>query len=409
MTKRIWLGQRLSDGLLFSLVLKEMDTFFTCEHLVGNQLPANCFSLDKQGLESIHKNKWTSSDIKKIIDIYSQQLRVCLDEGSELFPYYIPVESMADLHNGRSMINEKVFRCQLVRSLQMYMMNQCKVSTPRWVIPYHLSWEEIVASIGTPFILQFDNTSSGLGTYLINTKDDYIYFLQRYGNADIATQYISDSYSCSTHIWITPKDIQIVSPSMQLIEKNFLTSESEIMTFSFCGNDFGLYASEIGGSDHIERQLLQIGSLYQRIGVWGLVGVDYIVKDGEFFYNETNFRLQNSTSLLSFLQPKEANIATLMLGRGKNIAEIKDGFQYFVALKASRLLSGIYSDMGEFISNYNDSRLINTFDKYLVFVSTAKNGLQNIRIIGRGKGYTKSGCINSKVSKFIERVVDIYG
>lgn len=409
MTKRVWLGQRLSDGLLFSLALNDIEIFFTCEQLAGIQIHSNHFSLDEQGIEPTNKNKWTSFDIKKIIDVYSHQINIFLDEGLELFPYYIPTESMPSLHYKQSILNEKIFRNQLSRSLQMYLMNQYDVLSPKWIIPYHLSWEEIVNSIGTPFVLQFDNTSSGLGTYLINSKYDYIYFLKRYGNADIATQYISDSYSCSAHIWISPKNIQVTSPSIQLIEKKYLSSDVEIQTFSYRGNDFGLYNTEIGNSEQIKRQLLRIGSLYQNAGIWGLIGVDYIIKDGNFFYNETNFRLQNSTSLLSFLQPPEDNIVTLMLGKEKKIAKVRNGFQYFVSLKVSRVLSGIYLNTVEFISNFNNSRLLDSLDKYLVFASTARNGMQNIRIIGLGKGYIKCECLSPNVSKFIERLVDIYG
>ena len=236
-----------------------------------------------------------------------------------------------------------------------------------------------------------------------------MFFLDRYGEADIATQYIPDGYSCSTHIWVSSNVIQIASPSMQLIERNPLTADTEIQTFSFRGNDFGLYNSEIGKSTYIEDQLLKIGYLYQKAGIWGLVGVDYIVKDGYFFYNETNFRLQNSTSLLSFLQPQKNNIAGLMLHKDKKLAEVRSGFQYFVTLKAPQLLSGIYSYTGQFVSDFNSTNLLNSLDKYLVFVSATRNKLQNIRIIGLGKGHDKYGHIDANLSKFIERLVNLYG
>lgn len=409
MIKRVWLGQRLSDGLLFSMALNEIEAFFTCESLVCNQLPINCFSLDEQGITPSVRNKWTSADIKKIVDVYAQKINNFLDEGSVLFPYYLSNESISNLHTNQLIFNEKVFRCQLVRSIQMFMMNQANIETPKWIIPYHMSWEYISNAIGSPFILQFDNTSSGIGTYLISSKDDYLYFLEKYGDADIATQYISDGYSCSTHIWITSNDIQITSPSVQIIEKKNLYRDKQIHTFSFRGNDFGLYNTEIGKSSRIEEQLFRIGLVYQKAGIRGLIGVDYIVKDGKFFYNETNFRLQNSTSLLSFLQPKEDNIVKLMLGRKIKSAEIKKGFQYFETLKVPKLRSGYYSYTGKFISNFDRLRLIDSFDKYLVFVSVVRNGLQNIRIIGLGTGCVEFGNISSDVSKFIERLVEIYG
>ena len=409
MIKRVWLGQRLSDGLLFSRALNEIEAFFTCECLVCNQLPVNCFSLDEKGITPSVRNKWVSADIKKIVDVYAQKINSFLDEGSVLFPYYLPSESISNLHTNQIIFNEKVFRCQLVRSLQMFMMNQANIDTPKWIIPNHMSWENISNIIGSPFILQFDNTSSGMGTYLISSKADYLYFLDKYGDADIATQYISDGYSCSTHIWITSNDIQITSPSVQIIEKRNLYRDNQIQTFSFRGNDFGLYNTEIGKSSSIEEQLFRVGSVYQKAGILGLIGVDYIVKDGKFFYNETNFRVQNSTSLLSFLQPKVDNIANLMLGRQIKSAEITRGFQYFETLKVSRLRSGYYSSTGKFISDFDGLSSIDSIDKYLVFVSVARSGLQGIRIIGLGTGSVEFGNISLDVLKFIERLVDIYG
>ncbi|MCM1494500.1 MAG: hypothetical protein NC089_01715 [Bacteroides sp.] len=410
MSKRVWLGQRLSDGMLFSRALHDIESYFTCESLVGNQLPTNCFSLDEKGILPDSRNKWVSTDIKKIIDIYEQQLNDLLDKDSILFPYYLSNESIIKLRRKQSVLNEKVFRSQLVRSLQMFMMNQANIVTPKWIIPNHLSWETITNTVGCPFIIQFDNTSSGMGTYLINSKTDYLFFVEKYGEADIATQYISDGYSCSTHIWVTANDIQITSSSIQLVEKNLLTGEdNSIQTFLFRGNDFGLYDSKVGKYSNIKEQLFRIGSVYQKAGIWGLIGVDYIIKDGIFFYNETNFRLQNSTSLLSYFQPQNNNIIGLMLGRKTKLAKVRKGFQYFVTLNVPLLLSGYYSDTGEFISDFDASCVIDSLDKYLVFVSSVRNGLQDVRIIGLDAGQIKFGHIGSNVSKFVERLVDIYG
>lgn len=410
MIKRVWLGQRLSDGLLFSKALNNIEAYFSCERLVSNNLPANCFSLDERGIFPSGRNKWISTDIKKIVDVYEGQINDFLDKDLMLFPYYLTDELVSNLHIKQMVFNEKVFRCQIVRSLQMFMMNQANVVTPRWLIPHCLSWENISDKIGTPFILQFDNTSSGMGTYLINSKKDYLFFTQRYGEADIATEYIPNAYSCSAHIWVTPNDVQIASPSVQLVEKRkFVEEDTGIQSFLFRGNDFRQYDFQIGKSLHIEKQLFQIGSVYQKAGIWGLVGVDYLVKDGRFFYNETNFRLQNSTSLLSFLQPSDNNIVGLMLNKQREQAEVKNGFQYFETLKVPKLFSGYYSYTGKFISNYDNTCSINSFDKYLVFVSSTRDNLQNVRIIGLDAGCVESGHIGSNVSKFIERLVDTYG
>lgn len=408
MTKMIWLGQRLSDGLLYSMSLKEIESFFTCEQLIAEQLPKKCFSLDEKGISPDFGNKWTSFDIRRIIDVYKNELNKQLNEGFILLPYYLSNEAILSMYSKQTILNSKVFRCQLIRSLQMHIMTQANVTTPRWFVPYHSSWEDISNYIGVPFILQFDNTSSGMGTYLIKSKDVYLSFKARYGDADIATQYISDGYSCSTHIWISPKEIQIASPSVQIVEKKTLMKNNKIQTFNYRGNDFGLYHSRIGRSSFIEEQLYRIGAVYQKAGICGLLGVDYIIKDGEFFYNETNFRLQNSTSLLSFLQPKENNIISLLIGSNKKIAEVKNGFQYFATINTSHLISGYYRDTGEFETNFSSSCLID-INCYLVFASFPRNGTQNIRIIGLNTGSVGKGFINSNVSKFIERLITRYG
>ena len=404
--KWLWVGQRLSDGLLYTDALGELDTFFSCDK-INTALPPSLrsYSLPPPSVPV----KWTSQDIISVIEQYANEIKSYVSKGYSIFPYLLSAEAMKLLNCPYSIFNRKLFDNQLTRSLQMYLFSDVGVRTPRWFVPQNTTWADLVSAVGTPVILQFDNTSSGLGTFCVKTETAYNDFCARYGNADLATEFV-DGLSCSAHLFISKCSVVVSSPSVQIIEQGTLNGNIDVTTFSFKGNDFSCYDAMVHDKASINQALHQIGEVYRAAGIYGLLGVDFIARDNMFFYTETNFRLQNSTSLLSFLQPKgNGNIVNCLFEEPDALDEVRSGFQYFTRATTPDLMSGYYSFTGERLGEFFSSANKNRNDVVLIFNDGYSPKEQSLRLIGFQGCCAANGQANVEIKSLIERLVGLYG
>lgn len=401
MKKWFWLGQRFSDGFLFSRALESLDVFFCCNQPNGLEMlnlpiyalpPKNNFSRD-----------FTYKPIDTIVNYYNKEMLKYLNNGYSIFPYYLSSKAKKKLDLKNSFFNNRIFRNQLSRILQMYLVSKLGVNTPKWIIPHNISYNELISKFGKRFIFQFDKTSSGEGTFLINSKKDYDSFLSKYGEADIALQYLENSLSCSINLYITNNDILLTSPSVQIIEQK--TGE-KISNFQFLGNDFNYYNRKNIGNYSIIESIYRIGEMYQKIGIWGLLGIDFLLKDGVFFYNETNFRLQNSASLLSFLQPRfSGNIIDCIIYNNDKLYNVERGYQFFTKANVPGMKSGYYNYDGKYCSNITSTDFYGDKNSVLIFCSNQGINTKKLRIIGFDRYFDNE----SNVSGLIERLENSYG
>jgi hypothetical protein len=405
--KWLWLGQRLSDGLLFSKTLSGLDAFFSCDNIKG-ELPAN---ININNLSDYQiPEKWTSSHIEYITQRYQNNIKMYLDNNYNILPYFLSSKSYDLLGSSFNDFNKCVFKNQLSRTIQMYLMHNAGINTPRWITPNNTSWEEIISSVGFPAIFQFNNSSSGLGTFCIKSQQAYNIFLQKFGEADIIVEYVENSIPCSAHLIIFKNNVIISSSSIQIIEKKISNFNNDIITFSFRGNDFYNFSNlNLIGTQEIMTILQKIGKIYQNAGVYGLIGIDFLIKENTFYYNETNYRFQNSTSLLSYLQePGIGNIVNCLVTDQHLSSNIKTGFQYFYDTTVKNMKSGYYSTDGKFICDfYSSDKHIQ--DSMLIFVSDSCFNKNSLRIIGLGDCCDQYGQINRRWKKIIKNLENIYG
>jgi len=407
--KWLWVGQRLSDGIMYSRALNDLDVFFSCDSLKCSSPSFVSYSLPTDSSAANEQHKWTSKDISKTVSCHADTINKYLVDNYRVFPYYLSSDSLDKISCTDSIFNKNVFNNQLSRSVQMYLCTQSSVRTPRWTMPYNTNWNDLTALLGSVIVLQFDNTSSGLGTFVVHNEKEYKWFCDFYGQADLATEYLDMGYSCSTHLWITKDSIAISPASIQIIECFNFRENMGIKTFAFKGNDFGFYNQVIGANSDIEGQLYKIASIYQKAGIWGLVGVDYIVKDFKFYYTETNFRLQNSTALLSFIQPTNSgNIVNCLMPGFLEFSNAGCAFQYFTSVPVVHLESGYYNKAGKYIGHVNDP-VPNAKENYLVFCNMPIASTQQLRVIGFDIGCVGTGSINEGLKKFMERLVAAHG
>ena len=214
--KWLWIGQRLSDGILYSRALNGMDVFFSCEALEYHALSFSFYPLPSNYAADNIQRKWTSNDISKVVDCYSEKINQHLESGYSIFPYYLSMSSMGKMQS-QNVFNKKVFYNQLTRTVQMYLCDKAGVRTPHWIIPNNETWAELVSTLGKTIVLQLDNTSSGMGTFIVHNENEYNYFCDNFGQADLAVEYIDEGYPCSVHLWITKDTICISPASFQIM------------------------------------------------------------------------------------------------------------------------------------------------------------------------------------------------
>ena len=406
--KWLWLGHRFSDGLLYARALKGLDVFFSCDSVAGDFPDSKSYFLQKNT-----SNKLTSDDIQFIIDEYHTTINSYVSKGYNIFPYFIPDSSKKKLtlHSESSLFNARVFSSQLSRTAQMHLVESSGVRTPNWAIPNSLSWKKLTLDLNEPIIVQFNNTSSGLGTFCIKSETAYNEFCCSFGLPDIALKFIEGGIPCSAHLYITEYDIIVLPPSVQIIENSILAQNRDINTFSFKGNDFFQYNLKFENNKEIYNSLEAIGKVYQKIGVWGLIGIDYIMKDNLFYYNETNFRLQNSTALLSFLQPiGVSNIVQCLMPYEKiQFSNVKKGYQIFVNVPLLNLKSGYFEISGRWLGDISSEEHYMNNAAVMVLVNRYNYEMQTLRIIGFQKCLDDNGTISVFLHEFIERLVRQYG
>ena len=398
--KWLWIGTRLSDGLLYSRALNGLDVFFSLDSLEYTKTSFSFHSLTSNNFNK----KWTSNDISQLISLYDNEINQYLQKGYGIFPYYLSAESLIKI-NDPNIFNKLVFNNQLTRSLQRDLCNQSGVRTPNWTIPHNKTWSELVSLLGEVIVFQFDNTSFGMGTFIIHNEKEYKLLNEKYGRAAIATEYLNDGYSCSTHLWITKDNVLISPASVQIIEQYNLQLNCGIKGFSFKGNDFGLYEQNVKNNNDIDYHLHKIGLMLQKIGIYGLLGIDYIVQGSKFYYLETNFRLQSSTPLLSYLQPLgKGNVINCLIPKFTSFSNVESAYQYYANVNTSKILSGCYAEDGKYLSEFNPYKSNN---KNSIIVFSSKNiGMgQSLRIIGFGIGCDEYGNIKSKVKTFLKNLI----
>jgi hypothetical protein len=408
--KYIWIGQRISDALLFMSNDIFFHAFFVCEEIVLEDVNyhqvSKIYSLARNGYTPQNGFNWSSSDIIVLVKEYQNVINEYLNDGYYIFAYYFPSGAYELVDAFGRVLNHEIFNRILQRSNQMDLMNSYSIRTPKWMPSTNLEYKQISSAIGIPFILQYDYSSSGLGTFLITSEADYVAVRSNKTGGCIAAEYIDNGISCTAHLYISKDNYSIISPSEQLINKTLHKEVRSVCSFNYMGNDFSEYRS-IDPTGDAYNFLCLIACAYQKSGYSGILGVDYILKEGMFYYTETNFRLQNSTALLSFLQPNDDNnIINGVLGEMRKFDHslINNGFQIYFSTTNANLRTGFYSYEGRFIGDYVIDFSKNLDERFLLFCAK-ESGKLYCRLIGNCDDFFLQGQMTSLCQKYIEGLV----
>jgi len=147
---------------------------------------------------------------------------------------------------------------------------------------YFVGWDE--------FVIQKPYSSGGEGTFHINSSSSVeIVPDEKY----IIAPYIKDALSLNAHIVIFEDGIQFYPPSVQIITE----VEHKLL---YSGADFICYKTI---PRYIRSQVVQaikqIGEFFQHRGYRGVLGIDFILKDQDLYFDELNTRFQASSQLVN--------------------------------------------------------------------------------------------------------------
>ncbi|MDE5553492.1 MAG: ATP-grasp domain-containing protein [Malacoplasma sp.] len=136
------------------------------------------------------------------------------------------------------------------------------------------------------FVGQKSVGGGGRKTFLLNNPGTTINEDEDY----IVTPYFKKNIPVNVHCIIYADDIIVLPPSIQLI----------INDFKYIGADF--FTSKIISFDEkikLYNYSFDICKRFQKLGALGILGLDYILVDGDFLFLESNFRVQGSSFLLN--------------------------------------------------------------------------------------------------------------
>lgn len=145
------------------------------------------------------------------------------------------------------------------------------------------------------FILQEPiGSSGGFSTHILTEKNEKEILDKLMSKDLLVTPFYRKNIPINHHIVVYSNDVLVFPPSVQLIER----IDDKLQ---YCGGDF-ICAQELDKrlQNKIFDQGKKIGTILQKLGYRGVLGIDYIIlPDGEVLFLEINTRFQSSTLALN--------------------------------------------------------------------------------------------------------------
>lgn len=159
----------------------------------------------------------------------------------------------------------------------------------------HLSFSELESKleVSNAYIVQQNRSSGGFGTFYVSRENHMLDLLREASNElFIISPYIENSLSINVNALVGKKQIYHFPISLQIIEKN----DNRLV---YHGAD---YISAQNLSSDIQAKIQKYSELIlehiQSLGYRGIVGIDFIVKGDNVYFQEINPRYQASSFLI---------------------------------------------------------------------------------------------------------------
>ena len=143
------------------------------------------------------------------------------------------------------------------------------------------------------YIAQKNNSSGGFGTFLVSKENNILNFIKKtYNELFIVSPYIKNCISVNINAIIYEKITVLFPPSIQIIENNeerLLYHGADYIAAQKLPNKVKIKLQEY--SDIILRHI-------QFLGYRGIIGIDFIIKNDNIYFQEINPRYQASSILI---------------------------------------------------------------------------------------------------------------
>ena len=158
-----------------------------------------------------------------------------------------------------------------------------------------LNFEELENKLGDSeaYIIQENRSSGGFGTFYVSRENQMMEYLQKtYKEVFIISPYIKEGYSVNVNALISSKKAVCFPPSLQIVRK----IDNRLI---YHGADYiSIREMPLKIYNKIHEYSEIILNHIQMLGYRGIIGIDFLVNDGEVFFQEINPRYQASSFLI---------------------------------------------------------------------------------------------------------------
>lgn len=330
--KRVWFGPRMLEGFLYAKALGTMDTFFTREPVIL-KIPDNFIAI---------ASKSSENNLQTIVDILYEETKSLIEEidfNAILF-YTLPTTL-------KSCVVSNFNKIESNRLKQRILFSRAVPVPPA----------QSFFCNGKKIIAQYNNTSGGTGTFLINSVENYSHFLRERPEPDIVSDFIENAIPLSVQLYVTREGILWSTPCVQLCKRTNLGYYDQ---FLFRGVDYSAYKQfpQII-KNKIFDFIAKIGEIIYKNMKMGWVGIDFLIdKEDKLYFCELNNRLHASTASVTLAEKEFYGRSTMELFFNNKIPnspmEVDISYYYIKVGDVTRgkeLETGIYNSRGKKVDN----------------------------------------------------------
>ena len=296
----IWIGLRASDNSLIRFMKPEM--------VISTHHSKDCsFMEERLPVFSSEKDvKMRTDSNLSDLDPYLGEIVSFLSSFKEVSSYLVcyhstpGLEHMVKRHPNIKILNPPA-KLKVFLDRKSIVRKELKKRGVRTIpgLEARLSPEVFAYAIqecGLPLVVQFDNSASGNGSYLIEKDTEFHELCMQYPQRLATIMKHIDGKSLNINAVRTRNFVVVSEPSLQIIGQQECTSRR----FGYCGNDFNI------GSKLSDEQVSDSMNITQTVGNWlgdleyyGIFGVDLLADSDHVYFVELNPRFQGSTALLT--------------------------------------------------------------------------------------------------------------
>jgi hypothetical protein len=188
----------------------------------------------------------------------------------------------------------------------------------RWTRPSQTRYAEVAAELGSSFVAQLAHGSSGSGTAVIQSEEDYQATGVRWGDALVWIAPDLGRLSVNINALALESGIAVSYPSVQLEGWSALNAGRGM----YCGNDYVATAGlPTGTVCDVVEQATKIGRWIASFGFRGLFGLDFVLdtSSSKAYAVDLNPRWQGSTAPLTLAEYKAGRLPLVVAGLARGM------------------------------------------------------------------------------------------